>query len=83
MGESDLHIATVQKNAREELRIILTEFKGYRLCSMRVFFEAKDGAMRPGKAGLAIRVEKLPDLIEALSKAQYAVQLQGDAHDGE
>lgn len=69
-GSPDRHIATIPKNSREELRVSLTEFKGYNLASLRVWFQADDGSMRPGKAGLVIRIERLPDLIAALEKAQ-------------
>lgn len=79
----DLHIATVQKNAREELRVSLTEFKGYKLASLRVFFQADDGTMRPSRSGLVLRIEKLPDLILALQRASmeaktlWTVESQG------
>jgi len=69
-GGSDRHVATIPKNSREELRVSLTEFKGYNLASLRVWFQAEDGSMRPGKAGLVIRVERLPDLIAALQRAE-------------
>lgn len=70
----DQLIATVQKNAREELRISLSEFKGYNLVSQRVWYRAEDGEWRPSKAGVVIRVERLQDLIDGLLAAQEATE---------
>ena len=42
-------------------------FNGYRLFNMRVFFEAEDGSMRPGKNGLAFKVDKLEEFAEAVT----------------
>lgn len=58
--------ATIRKNANEELRVSLDEFRGHRLVNLRVWFKAEDGEMRPGKQGVALRVELLPELMEAL-----------------
>jgi hypothetical protein len=63
---ADQLIASIEKNAREEFRVSLSEFNGYDLANVRVFYRAGDGDLRPGKAGLAIRLEKLPAVIEAL-----------------
>lgn len=63
------HLATIKKNAREELRISIDEFKGQTLCNLRIWYE--DGnEYHPGKQGLALRLALLPDLIAALQKAQ-------------
>ena len=74
---ADQLIATIPKNAREELSISLTEFKGYNLVSQRVWYRADDGEMRPSKAGVVIRIERLPELIEGLQAAQAAAQARG------
>jgi hypothetical protein len=67
---TDQVVATIPKNAREELRVALTEFHGYRLCAMRVYFKPEGGGdMRPGKNGLNVRIEQIPDIIEALQQA--------------
>lgn len=64
------HVATIRKNAREELRVTLENFKGHDILSLRVWFDAGEGEMRPGKQGLALRVELMPDLMEALRAAE-------------
>ena len=56
----------IQKNAREEIRITRENFKGNDLVNVRVWYH--DGAeMRPGKQGLAFRVELLPQILDALA----------------
>ena len=60
-------IATFAKNTREEVRVTLDDFKGHRLINVRVWFRADDDTMRPGKQGIALRLEQLPDLMAALA----------------
>ncbi len=70
-------IAIIQKNSREELRVTLEEYRGHDLLNLRVWFEAEDGTMRPGKQGLALRLELLPELRQALEAAQAQAERQG------
>ena len=74
---ADQLIASIEKNAREEIRISLSEFNGYDLANIRVFYRTDDGDMRPGKAGLAVRLEKLPAVIEALQQAEAEARRLG------
>ena len=67
-------IACIQKNAREELRVSLENFRGHDIANLRVWYCADDGEMRPGKQGVALRRDLLPDLIEALKQADAACQ---------
>ena len=60
-------VATVRKNAAEEIRVALTEYQGKRLCDIRVFTEYRStGEIGPTKKGLSVRIEQLPELIKAL-----------------
>lgn len=63
-------VATIRKNSREELRVSIDEFKGHWLLSMRVWFDAGDGTMRPGKQGLALQLELPPELRAALDQVE-------------
>ena len=74
---SDTLVATVPKNAREEIRVVLGEFNGRQIASARVWFEAEDGSMRPGKAGLGFKIALLPAVVEALQKAEAEARQQG------
>lgn len=72
-------IATFEKNRREQIRVVLDEFKGVEICHVRVFVpKDEQGGFAPTQKGIAIRVEQLPDLIAALQKAD-AVRRSGTA----
>jgi hypothetical protein len=75
---TDITIASVSKNAREEIRVVLTNYKGHDLVDLRVFVEADGRADRvPTRKGIAVKPALLPALIEALAKARLATG--GDA----
>lgn len=67
----------IPKNSREELRVTVEEFKGVPLVNLRVWFVAEEGNMRPGKQGVALRVDLLPDLRRALEQAEAEAKRQG------
>jgi hypothetical protein len=73
------HIATVRKNALEEIRIELSEFNGHDLVNVRVWAEPRGGGTDriPTKAGIACNVRLLPELIEALQQAEMAARNAG------
>lgn len=56
----------ITKNAREVIRVERQNFKGHDLINMRVFYDAGDGEMKPGKQGVAFRAALLPDIAKAL-----------------
>ncbi len=70
-------IAEIQKNKGEVLRVELTEFKGYRLLNMCIFWRDPLGEWKPGKGGFAWRVERLPELRAALEEAEAEARRQG------
>ena len=74
---ADKLIATIEKNKSEEIRVSLTKFREYDLASVRVWFQADDGEMRPGKSGLAVRLEKLPAIIQALTDLEAEARRLG------
>ncbi len=65
-------IAVLPKNRRESLRIALDQYQGSNLVDLRVVVELSEtsGLATPTRKGVALRVEMLPDLIEALGKAE-------------
>ncbi len=70
----DQLIATIPKNQREEIRVSLSEFekdgKAFDMAGARVFFDAGNGEMKPGRNGLNIPVRLLPELVAALREAE-------------
>jgi hypothetical protein len=63
-------IAIIRKNKVEEVRVSIDEFHGHRLVNLRVWYNANNGEMRPGKQGLALRVDLLPELLDALKRVR-------------
>lgn len=64
-------IAKIEKNAQEEIIVQLTEFKGYDLVDLRVWGKSLMGETgKPTKKGLTVKPGLLPELIEALQKAE-------------
>jgi len=62
-------VASFYKNAREQVQVILKDFKGRDLIDLRVFWTPDGKAWHPSKKGLALTVEKLPVLLAALHRA--------------
>ncbi|WP_283177935.1 PC4/YdbC family ssDNA-binding protein [Gemmobacter sp. 24YEA27] len=53
------------------------EYGGHQLFNARVFFEAQDGGMRPGKAGVAFQLDALPEFARAVTAALDEAQVRG------
>ena len=70
-------IATIRKNGREQLRITLEEFRGRQIINLRVWYETEDGEHRPGKQGVALRIELLPHLRSAWETAELEARSLG------
>lgn len=63
-------LGAVQKNSREEIRFTAEAFKGHDIINIRVWYRNDVGEMRPGKQGLAFRLDLLPTVLEMLGKAR-------------
>ncbi|MEM7473234.1 MAG: transcriptional coactivator p15/PC4 family protein [Pseudomonadota bacterium] len=62
-------IASIPKNSREEIRVSRDDYNGHDLINIRVFYDAGEGEMRPGKQGVAFKAALLPEVLGALEKA--------------
>ncbi len=84
MSCTSIVVSTFPKNALEEVRVSLEQWKGRKLISVRVWWH-KDPVdeWKPSKKGLAMSVEKLPDLIAALQKAREVIDTERPASKGE
>lgn len=63
---------SIPKNAREEYRIERQDFRGHDLLNIRVFYDDGTGEMRPGKQGIAIRMDLVPELMDAIDSVVSA-----------
>jgi hypothetical protein len=77
-GPSDsVTIATFEKNKREEVRVSVDTFHGRKLINIRVYYRDDDGAMKPGKQGLAIGVDRYKDFAGAILEAGKHLKEKG------
>lgn len=67
----DKQIATIEKNALEEIRVGFQDYKGKTYLDVRVYAEF-DGATehKPTKKGVTLRPDMINGMIDALQKAQ-------------
>ena len=72
-------LATIRKNALEEIRVELSEFNGHDLLNIRIWTDPRNGGSEriPTKAGIACRVALLPEIIEALQQAEAQARARG------
>lgn len=74
------HIAMIEKNSLEDVRVTLDEYSGHRLIDVRNYADFKTGnveARGPTKKGISLKVDKLPELIAALESAREEAQRRG------
>ncbi len=78
----DKVVATFYKNSREQVQVLLRNYKGKNLIDLRVFWTQDSKEWLPGKKGLALTVDKLPLLLAALHKAAEMVGAEDTESDG-
>jgi hypothetical protein len=74
---NDTTVAEIQKNSREVIRITLGTFNNRQIAGARVWFKAADGSWRPGRGGIAFKVELLPAMADAFAEAVAAARASG------
>jgi hypothetical protein len=63
-------IATIPKNTREEVRVSLSVYRGHRLIDVRVYADGPDDERRATPKGVALKLDALPSLRQALADAE-------------
>ncbi len=77
--DSDPTISIIVKNAIEELRVGISEYHGHQLINCRIWanYHSPLEERLPTRKGFALRIEQLPELIEALQVAQDEARAAG------
>lgn len=84
IATSPITVATIGKNQRDEVRVVLDTFKGQRLVDVRVFSAfTSSSIVMPTKRGVSLQAGLLPELIEALSMARDKAEEMGWLGGGE
>ena len=73
----DKAIATIKKNASEEIKIEISEYNNHDLFSMRIWAQIGDDKKVPTKKGITVNIKLLPDLIKALNGEELAARQAG------
>jgi hypothetical protein len=70
--EAPVEISKFWKNRRrnESVHVSLSEYEGHCLINVRVYCTGTDGIDRPTPKGVAMGIRKLPELAQALVKAE-------------
>ena len=63
-------ITDIEKNANEFIRVELSEFNGHDLIGLRVYVNRDDGDPTPTKKGITCKVGLIPELKQAILKAE-------------
>jgi len=61
-------IADINKNAREIVRIDVSEFKEKEYINIRIWFHDVDGQTKPTQKGIALSVDQYEELLKAVEK---------------
>ena len=70
-------IGTVPKNAREDVQVGLSEFRGVPFVDVRVFADMGHPDRNPTKKGVALQPDRLDALIGVLSDARAELVRRG------
>ena len=66
---TDITIATISKNKREQLHVAIREWKGHTFVDLRVYVGGGDKGIVPTSKGVGIKGHLLAEVIAALQKA--------------
>jgi hypothetical protein len=75
-------IAEVQKNAKERIKIVISEYRGHRFVDCRVYFEDDQGEWKPTKKGIALNDDIIDEVIQGLQKASRKLGLNPGMKEG-
>lgn len=79
MAEKQL-LASIERNATEELQIAINEYKGKQYVDLRIFYTNDEGdTWNPTKKGVTVAPDKIDDVIEALTKAKAELGVEEEA----
>ena len=70
----DQVIATIEKNADEEIRVSLREYKGHPFIDIRVYWKPAEGEPGPTKKGVTLNPERFPEFKKAMAALEEALR---------
>jgi hypothetical protein len=82
MSKLPITLSEWPRNARDTIRVSLTEYRGVATLDIREFYPDA-GARKPGKKGITLPVASLPKLAIALHAAMKIAEAEGLIKKGE
>jgi Transcriptional Coactivator p15 (PC4) len=76
-------VAEWQKNGRETVRISISNYQRRAVIDCRVWYEAKDGELKPSPKGLTLALAHLPELAAGIAKALEVARRAGLVEGGD
>lgn len=58
----------IQKNSLEKVVVSKSNYKGYELFDIRIYYQDKSGEWRPTKKGVTLKIELIDNFIDALNQ---------------
>lgn len=77
----DKVIATLGKNALEQLQIAIREYQGHTFVDIRLYFLGDDEQWHPSKKGLTVSPALWPEFLEAIGQVQAHLPKAAPAKD--
>lgn len=60
-------VHSFHRNSRELVQVETSDFQGHRGISLRVFYPDEQGELKPGKQGIWLKADLLPELKKAVA----------------
>jgi hypothetical protein len=74
---SDIFTTTICKNASAQVRVTISKWSGRFVLHVREYFAAPGGEWRPTAKGVALSVDKLGELVNAVRMAEAEALKRG------
>lgn len=66
---AEIIVGEWRKNQRETVRVRLDTYQGRAIADVRVWYDDGGGTLKPGRNGLTIAVQHLPELATCINRA--------------
>jgi len=79
MGKGKMLVSKFKKNALEEVRTEISEYKGEQYINIRIWYDASENGQpefRPSQKGITLNISLYDDLKDAVLKAGKEIEKQ-------
>jgi hypothetical protein len=73
MADDERVLTTLSKGDTHEIRVTIKAFRGAQYLDIRQHWRDDGGEWHPTKKGVSLNVEYVPDLLEALQRAEELI----------